>query len=461
LLGFLAFAAPAGAGGPTMAVGAAEDVAEQSDYAFAKADMDRARLAGLDSIRLTVTWSRGQTAVAPLDVTKVGNAVKAAQFTGIRVILSLYPFGSSVTPLTDEDRAAFASFAVDAAKRWPSVHDFIVGNEPNLNRFWLPQFGPMGEDVAAPAYVSLLAVTYDALKQLRPKATVYGGALAPRGVDKPATGRDTHSPTTFIADMGAYYRATGRATPIMDAFAFHPYGETSSTAPDFAHPYSTSIGLADYAKLVTLLTQAFDGTAQRGSTLPILYDEYGVETTLPVAKTTFYTGTEPATTKPVDEVTQARFYEQAMGMAFCQPNVVGLLLFHVQDEPGLAQWQSGEYYADGSPKASLYPVRGAAFAVRRGVIAHCDGLLLTPKVTLSAGKPSATGTKVFLGCSLDCTYTVRLDSRTLRGTSTGGVVKTILFRGKVAKGTHRVTAQAVATLNPGAPATVTKTFTVR
>src|SRR5205085_7843308 len=114
-------------------------------------------------------------------------------------------------------------------------------------------------------------------------------------------------------------------------------------APDFAHPYSTAIGLGDYAKLVSLLTQAFDGTAQRGSTLPILYDEYGVETQVPPAKAPLYTGTEPATTRPVDEATQARFYEQALAMAFCEPTVLGVLLFHVQDEPGLAQWQSGEF----------------------------------------------------------------------------------------------------------------------
>src|SRR5204863_6749299 len=141
--------------------GAAEDLAEQSDYAFAKAEMDRARLAGLDTIRMTVTWSHGQTSVTETQETKVGNAIKAAQFTGVRVILSLYPFGSSVTPLTDADRADFAAFCVDAVKRFPYVKDFIVGNEPNLNRFWLPQFGPDGEDVAAPAYVALLETAYD------------------------------------------------------------------------------------------------------------------------------------------------------------------------------------------------------------------------------------------------------------------------------------------------------------
>src|SRR6185503_967338 len=281
----------------------------------------------------------------------LGNATVAAQLSGIRVVLSIYPYGSSVTPLTDQDRADFAAFCVDVADSFPLVHDFIIGNEPNLNRFWLPQFGPNGEDVAAPAYEQLLAGAYDALKAARPHSTLYGGALAPRGVDKPGTGRDTHSPTAFIADLGAAYRASGRAVPIMDAFAFHPYPETSAT------------GLADYSKLVALLGAAFDGTAQRGSALPILYDEFGIETQIPADKAGLYTGTEPATTKPVDETTAASFYVQAMQMTFCQPTVMGLLLFHVQDEPALSAWQSGEYYVDGTPKTDLAAVRTGAQSV--------------------------------------------------------------------------------------------------
>ena len=78
----------------------------------------------------------------------------------------------------------------------------MVGNEPNLNRFWMPQYGPDGADVAAPAYESLLARTYDAVKTVDPQITVIGGAVSPRGVDKPNTGRDTHSPVTFIPDLG-------------------------------------------------------------------------------------------------------------------------------------------------------------------------------------------------------------------------------------------------------------------
>ena len=463
LLVFFVCVPAAWAGGPFMMVGAAEDVGKQQDYAFAKTSMDKAKLAGFDSIRLTQTWTKGQQKLGPFDQITLGNAITAAQFTGIRVVLSLYPFGSSVTPLTDQDRADFASFAADIAKRYPLVHDFIVGNEPNLNRFWLPQFGPNGEDVAAPAYEQLLATTYDALKIVRPHSTVYGGALAPRGVDKPNTGRDTHSPTAFIADLGAAFKASGRQVPIMDAFALHPYPESSATGPNFPHPNGTSIGLADYPKLVGLLGAAFDGTVQRGSTLPILYDEFGIETAPPPVKAGLYTGTEPATTHPVDEAVQAQLYTQAMQMTFCQTNVLGLLLFHVQDEAPLSAWQSGEYYVDGSPKASLLPVRAAAATVHRGIAASCPGLALTPKLVLAAGKPVTTlkkpGGKLFLTCSVDCSYTVTLDSsHTLSGTAVGRVTKAVFFPGVLAKGRHSVSGSAMANMNAGPPASAGVTF---
>src|SRR5258705_136985 len=90
--------------------------------------------------------------------------------------------------------------------------------------------------------------------------------------------------------MGTAYRALKRARPIMDGFSFHPYGESSSTPPTFAHTVGTSLGLADYDKLVGLLGTAFDGTAQLGSKLPIVYDEYGVDSQIPDGNRHFYDG---------------------------------------------------------------------------------------------------------------------------------------------------------------------------
>jgi hypothetical protein len=452
LVAFFVCTAPAFAGGPYMFVGAAEDNARTADPLFAQSEMRQAKLVGFDTIRFTQTWVKGQTTLGSNDRILLGNATVAAQLSGIRVVLSIYPYGSSVTPLTDQDRADFAAFCADVADSFPLVHDFIVGNEPNLNRFWLPQFGPNGEDVAAPAYEQLLAGAYDALKAVRPHSTVYGGALAPRGVDKPGTGRDTHSPTAFIIDLGLAYRASGRQRPIMDAFAFHPYPESSSTGPNFPHPNGTSIGIADYPKLVALLGTAFDGTAQRGSSLPILYDEFGIETTVPAAKAPLYTGNEPATTRPVDDATQARLYTQAMQMVFCQKTVMGLFLFHVQDEASMAAWQSGEYYVDGTPKSSLPAIAAAAATVHRGVVASCPGLLLTPKLVVKASKPTRTGTTIKVTCSLDCSYTVSLDRRRLTGTALGRVVSTVAFTGALAPGRHVVTARASALMNAGPPA---------
>jgi hypothetical protein len=236
----------------------------------------------------------------------------------------------------------------------PEIRDVIVGNEPNLNRFWMPQFDESGGDVAAPAYLALLIEVYDAVKQADPDMRVWGGALAPRGIDRPGTGRDTHSPTTFVRDLGEALRASGRTKPPLDGFAYHPYPVSSSVPPDRAtDPQSSSILMADYEeKLRPLLDEAF------GPGLPVLYSELGVETAIPADKASLYEGEEVAA--PVDEETQADYYRRAIELAACQEDVEGLLLFHSHDEPALPGFQSGVYYVDGSKKSSFDGVRDAA-----------------------------------------------------------------------------------------------------
>src|SRR5207253_9884126 len=173
---------------------------------------------------------------------------------------------------------------------------------------------------------------------------VLGGAVSPRGGDDPTSIRQTHSPTTFIPDLGEAYRASGRQRPIMDALAFHPYEDNSSVAPvDGRHPNSTTIALADYDKLVAALGKGFDGTPQPGRTLPIYYTEFGVESQIPADKAALYTGREPTAVKPVTEDVQGLYYRQAIEPAFCQPTVRALPIFHTIDEPDLNRWQSGVF----------------------------------------------------------------------------------------------------------------------
>jgi hypothetical protein len=334
-------------------IGAWEYFLRDADPQVASRKMGDARRAGLDSVILQLFWAPGQRRPAAHEVRELRNAAVAARRAEIEPLVIVTHTGSRTTPRTALLREQFATYTAQLARLVPQFRQFIIGNEPNLNRFWLPQFGPNGENVAARDYLALLAQTYDALKDVSDDIRVVGGALAPRGGDDPSSARHTHSPTQFIRDLGRYYRESGREKPVMDAFAHHPYLESSRLSPSLAHPRVTTISLADYGKLVNLLGEAFDGTAQPGFDLPVLYTEFGVQTRIPATKRGAYTNhTSPVAADAVSEGTQQTYYREAVELACDQPTVEGLYIFHVWDEPDLFGWQSGLYYADHTPKSS-------------------------------------------------------------------------------------------------------------
>lgn len=446
----LAFAPAAQAGGSSMALGAAEDAVRAATLAESEASMALVRLAGFRAVRVTSTWQPGLTAPTDHEAAVLANVAAAAALHSVRVYVSVYHAGSRTTPLTPEARAEFASYVAAIVKANPTFRDVIVGNEPNLNRFWMPQFALDGSGASAPAYLSLLAATYDAVKEAAPETTVWGGALAPRGVDKPFTGRDTISPTRFIREWGEAFRASGRDKPFMDGFAFHPYGINSSAAVDLPPSDPDHLALIDQNKLVRLLGRAFDGTAQVGSGLPILYDEYGIESVVPEEKSVLYTGTEPATTRPVGEAAQANAYAQALRLAYCQSNVAGVLLFHARDEYGRPGWQSGLYYADGTPKASLPVVRETLDAIAGNTLGKC-ALAIKPVVAFTP-----PGRRISLRCDRDCVYRARLlrlpaGSVTAwkNGRSAAGVRQTFRLGRNVAPGDYKLSVTFVHATRPG------------
>jgi hypothetical protein len=450
LLAALALAAvpTAHAGGPGLIIGATEDATKSTTMSVAKAQMDLLVAAGFTADRITEEWAPGQTALPANGKQVLENVAAAAKLDDVTIICVVMNHGSATTPLTPADQADFAAYAASIARAVPSFRIFVVGNEPNLNRYWLPQYNDDGSDAAAPAYESLLATTYDSLKQVSRGLTVLGGALAPRGGDQPSTIRPTHNPTVFIHDTGQAWRDSGRTTPIMDGFDMHPYEDNSGIAPAAGtHPNSTTIALADYDKLVAALGDAFGNYS-----LPIWYDEFGVESQIPAQWEKQYTGTEPATIHPVTEATQAAYYRQAIQLAFCQPNVRALMLFHTVDESQHAGWQSGLYYAGTTTaKASLPMTRLAMEQSRRGVVTHCDGMALpvTPRV-------SQKGPALTLTCGLDCDYVAQLYRGTkllkgVRGRATGGEPKTISIRVPAAKASYRLKVSGVNPVNPAPP----------
>lgn len=463
----LALPAPAWGGGPGMLLGTAEDDVQRPTLVQANANMRLARLAGHQALRLTAPWGPGKVAPTALERKLLANAAAAAKLNGVTIYLAVYNVVARFTPLTDQGRTEFARYAASLARSFPSIRNVIVGNEPNINRFWMPQFNLDGSDAAAPGYLALLARTYDALKAVSRNVTVIGGGLSPRGADNPSSSRHTHSPTTFIRDLGEAYRESGRTAPIMDQFAIHPYQDNSSQPPSFRHPNTRTISIADYPKLVALLGRAFDGTGQAGSTLPIVYAEYGVEARVPATKAGRYTGRELATVKAVSVATQGRYYRQAIEIAFCQPNVRAMLLFLTFDDKNLVGWQSGVYYTDRTPKANLPVVRAALEEARRGVVTRCAGLELD--VEAKAAFPAPAGVRtglrppVTLRCDLDCRYVLRLEklpartpTNVVRGVVTGGSKATVVrFPAlRLLPGMYRFAVDVAAAVNPGPKQTI-------
>jgi hypothetical protein len=358
--------------GHRITVGVLEDAVKWSDPKLADERVAFANRAGFNALNVTTAWTPGQTKPDPGELEILRNVAKASQSNRLQLLITVYAPRPRYAPMSDALQTQYADYLATLARELPSADGFAVWNEPNLNTFWLYQYDAAGKDIAAPAYTSLLARTYDALKAVSPRIKVYGGNLGPRGFEDPESPRPTHSPTQFIRDMGTAYRASGRTKPIMDVFALHPYQTRSTIPPDQPHT-GASLGFGDYDKIVALLGEAFDGTAQPGSKLPIAYTEFGVQSIIPPSAQAPYTNLQsPLARDAVPEKTQADYYKQAFETAACQPNVIAVYIFHLFDEADLNRWQSGPYYTDTKPKSSLDAIASAAKKAREGKLADCS-----------------------------------------------------------------------------------------
>ena len=121
-------------------------------------------------------------------------------------------------------------------------------------------------------------------------------------------------------------------------------------------------------------------------------------------------------TDAIPEARQAEYYREAFALAACQPTVAGILVFHVADERDARAWQSGVYYANGTPKASLPRVRAAAVAAQAGTLATCQTAAASPLGDVVFHTPAAAPGSPFaidLSCTLPCTYRAEvLDAQT-------------------------------------------------
>jgi hypothetical protein len=322
---------------------------------------------GYQEFRMTVQWNEATPTDIPFQA-NIQAAVDCAKLNDLRPILAVYPLHPAAIGSSVDAQAQFATFVSLVGQAFPDVQDIIVGNEPNVNRFWQPQYRA-GKDAAAADYEHTLAQSYDALKLVRPDSIVWGPAISSRGNDNAfARSNASHSPVWFIKYMGDAYRASGRTAPIFDEFDMHPYPPVQDT-DTFAKPFRwPQAGAANLDRIKQALWDAFHGTpepvpAERpdggfarltppvAPSLPINLDEAAQQTVV-TRHEAAYTDA-PENVVPITEQEQADSYVQLAELAACDPDVKALLYFPLIDDPGLsAGFQSGSLFADLADKVS-------------------------------------------------------------------------------------------------------------
>jgi hypothetical protein len=342
--------------GPASAAnfGANDDTGKWAADAGAQVYADMASL-GLRQVVVTVRWQPSDPlglAERPLlDLT-----VAAARSAGLDVVFAAYPYPPREIEAGLARPEAFGAWLSELAQRYHQVRGYVVGNEPNQPAFWRPQFAK-SRQLSAAAFGPFLAAGYDALKSVDPTITVVGVGLSPRGNDRPdARSNISTSPVRFLAALGAWYRSSGRALPLMDGLSFHPYPNKATDDLATGYPWPNA-GFVNLDRVRQAVWDAFAGTAQPTTAegLRLYLDEIGwqVDTSGIVG----HTGVEnvPVTS----ESHQAQVYAEVVRRAACDPDIAQVNIFGFRDDAALAGFQAGLHRVDGTPRASAGALRDA------------------------------------------------------------------------------------------------------
>ena len=338
---------------------------------------------GIDAVRLTIPWQRGQNRPT-VEVGIYLNRAAAMVARGQRVVLAVYgrPWQA---PLDDVQRSAYCSFLKHVLTRIPKIRDVVVWNEANSPDFW-PAAG------GGAAYEALLAECWDRLRSLRPYPNVISSTAARR------------DPAGFMREVGAAYRSSGRKKPLVTTFGHNPYPLNAAEPPWVRHDDPSNVSQADLPRYLDALRDAFTGTKQPlpSAERPIVwYTENSFQTTVARDKRRHYYGAEtddwavPPLAPPGLEPwyrDQASQLRDALFLAYCQPEVGAYFNFELIDEDRLAGWQSGVMWRDGTRKPSYAAFREAVAAVQAGevdcsTVPGAGGLIPERPLDAAAGQP--------------------------------------------------------------------------
>jgi hypothetical protein len=380
---------------------------------------------GLSANKMTVNWDPSRPDVI-VERAFLDRSVPVAIERGLHVSFGIHIGKARAITRSRRSIDSFVAWLQKLARTYPAVTEYVIGNEPNLTRFWQPQFDRRGRNVSGIAFAVFLARSYDALKEVNPNITVVGVGLSPRGNDMPrAKSNVSTSPVKFIRSLGIGYRLMARNKPIMDVFGFHPYPARDRDPLHRGYRWPNA-GVANLDRIKQAVWDAFHDTAQptflegfpeppsaeppplpevtdpppslpveppapeSGATEPappplpeplpepepepappltFKLDEVGWQVTIPATSRRAYYGRENV--RPTTERTQARIYGELVRRISCDASVSELLFFGLIDEANLDRWQAALVRADRTRRPAWGAVRAALNDVEDG----CPGRL--------------------------------------------------------------------------------------
>lgn len=244
---------------------------------------------------------------------EVQQAVMQARRFHIRVLLQIIgapAWANGGRPWNWAPRpGAFATFARAAARRYRSVHLWMIWGEPSRRPNFLPETAAVpgrrlnrAQQVAPHNYARLLDAAYGALKQVSSSNLVIGGSTYTTG------DIDT---LQWIQNL----RLPNGSVPRMDIYAHNPF---TFQDPSFSAPYSP-LGEVQFPDLPEL-GRWIDRYLRPG--MPIFLSEFTIPTAVD-QEFSFY----------VDPPVQAQWIRDALRISRRWKRIYGLGWIHVYDDP--------------------------------------------------------------------------------------------------------------------------------
>ena len=370
---------------------------------------------GADRVRLTAGWSaiapapratdrpgrpfdpRDPATYPPGAWERLDTAVKAARHAGLTVMIDIgfwaprwavqRPSSNPARQRYKPDAYEFGAFAEAVVRRYGGVADmFTPWNEPNHPSFLAPQWVD-GKPQSPTVYRAMYVAAYNAIKRVRPEATVLLGGTA-------STGGGGVPPLRFLRELACVDErleplqtaACRRYRPLRaDGYAHHPYSRASD--PEASDPDPDDAPIGDTARLSGLLRDLSARGRIEGPPLPLYDTEYGYESK----------PDDPYA--PFDRAQAAQFLSRASFLAWKDPDTRMFAQFLLRDidpansrrSPGsrgyYRDFQTGLYDANGRLKPAaqafklpfwveVHEAQGARVAIAWGMVRPAHGRVI-------------------------------------------------------------------------------------